>query len=411
MYRMEEHNSSMVYYDDTGDNGASSAAQIQHQQFVENGSSPYDQSYEYMNNSNLYIQPYGVHIVSYISNALGVLAVILNIVFLVCMKWIPNSSSCYNCFIKNLAVCDIFGSLLFLVTQNWPEGPFALIMSEKGHTSVWLSGSPYIFRSIPWMFFTAYMLTLNCLTVSQYLASCKPHVYMHVQKHRNVTAVLGAVWLLASLQIIVPCCVLASLSSLPIQQAFLHLIVISKIEMVVWMVVYTLSTMLSILLNILVYFELKRLKNQRTRRASSSHDTRTPSTPTARQGSRRDGANSRAKNEAFITVFYLSVASIVCRLPLPLVGMLLITIIENVYGYTVMSWSLVSVVFLLYLVFVVDPVIYLLRMPDIRLLLRTFIKRLFTHREGRGRSAADIKLTKRHLSIMETGETVQSSLL
>ena len=175
-------------------------------------------SITYFDHGNMtYIQPYGVHIVSYISNGLGVIAIILNIIFLVCMIWIPNNNSAYNRFVKNLAACDIFGSLLFLVTQNWPQGPFALIISEKGHTSVWVHGSPYIFRSIPWMFFTAYMLTLNCLSVSQYLASCKPHVYMqHVQKHKNVTYVLTMVWLLVSLQIIVPCCVLASLSSLPV---------------------------------------------------------------------------------------------------------------------------------------------------------------------------------------------------
>ena len=313
--------------------------------------------YDYYENMT-YIQPYGVHIVSYISNGLGVIAIILNIIFLVCMIWIPNNNSAYNRFVKNLAACDSFGSLFFLVTQNCPQGPFALIISEKGHTSVWVHGSPYIFRSIPWMFFTAYMLTLNCLSVSQYLASCKPHVYMqHVQKLENVTYVLTMVWLLASLQIIVPCCVLASLSSLPVQQAFTKLIIISKIEMVVWMVVYTLSTCLSISLNILVYFELNRLRHNQNSAM---------------------GANSRAKNEAFITIFYLSVASIFCRLPLPLVSMFLITIIENMYGYEIMSWSLVSVVFLLYLVFVVDPVIYLVRMPDIRLVIKTFIERLLT---------------------------------
>ena len=39
--------------------------------------------------------------------------------------------------------------------------------------------------------------------------------------------------------------------------------------------------------------------------------------------------NTQAKNEAFITILCLSIASIYCRLPLPLVGMLLITFIEK----------------------------------------------------------------------------------
>ena len=161
--------------------------------------------------------------------------------------------------------------------------------------------------------------------------------------------------------------------------------------MVVWMVVYTLSTCLSISLNVLVYFELNKLRHNQERR-----------------GSNPDGANSRAKNEAFITVFYLSIASIFCRLPLPLVGMLLITIIENVYGYTVRSWSLVSVVFLLYLVFVVDPVIYLVRMPDIRLLIGIFMKRLFTHKtKAARRTKRNATLSTKYISVPEKGGAVQ----
>ena len=153
------------------------------------------------------------------------------------------------------------------------------------------------------------------------------------------------------------------------------------------MVLYTLSTCLSIFLNILVYFELKRLRSK--------------------QG-QAEGANSRAKKEAFITVFCLSLASIVCRLPLPLVGMLLITIIENIYGYSVMCWSMVTVVFLLYLVFVVDPVIYLIRMPDIRAIITKFIN--CTLGMGKVRKSS-IRLTSRNMSMGDTAITVQSSLL
>ena len=88
-------------------------------------------------------------------------------------------------------------------------------------------GLPYVFRSVPWMFFTAYMLTLNCLTVSQYLASCRPHVYMHMNVKLRMRLSLIVVWLLASLQIVIPVMVLASLSGHP--QARSRLFLISKV--------------------------------------------------------------------------------------------------------------------------------------------------------------------------------------
>ena len=93
--------------------------------------------------------------------------------------------------------------------------------------------------------------------------------------------------------------------------------------------------------------------------------------------------NTKAKNEAFITILCLSVASICCRLPLPLVGMVLITFIERRFGFTVMSWTLVIVVFLLYLNFLVDPVIYMLRMPDIRRILKSTLYRMLNVKPGR----------------------------
>ena len=131
--------------------------------------------------------------------------------------------------------------------------------------------------------------------------------------------------------------------------------------MVLWMLVYASSTCFSILLSILVYFKLKGIG--------------TPSTNKHHHGGKHSdsldhptshGPNAQAKHEAFITISCLCVASICCRLPLPLVGMLLITIIERRFGQAVRSWTLASVVLLLYLVFVVDPVVYFLRMHEVR---------------------------------------------
>ena len=159
-------------------------------------------------------------------------------------------------------MCDIFGSFFFIVTQNWPQGPFAQITSQTEGHSIWTHGSPYVFRNIPWMFFTAYMFTLNCLSGSQYLACCRPHKYIQLRGSKCVKLVLPVIWLLASLQIAIPVIVLACLSTMPTNKAFKYLILISKIEMVSWMVIYIISTFISITFNTLIYKELKRIKQR-----------------------------------------------------------------------------------------------------------------------------------------------------
>ena len=150
--------------------------------------------------------------------------------------------------------------------------------------------------------------------------------------------------------------------------------------MVLWMFVYASSTCVSIFLSILIYYKLRSL-NQNTTSEANHHSLD--------QQQATHGPNSAAKHEAFITISCLCVASICCRLPFPLVGMLLITIIERSFGLVVMSWTLAVVVLLLYLVFVVDPVIYLLRMPEVRSTMCSGVHILQKHVHGCSYKQAD----------------------
>ena len=202
----------------------------------------------------------GPHVLSSLGTSLGCGAILLNIIFLCCMLHIRNKDSAYNRFIQNLTVCDILGSFTFIITQNWPQGPFAHILEEHQGNDWWLQTLPYVFRSLPWMFFTCYMLTLNCLSISQYLASCRPHVYVRIRMRKYIHYILLAVWIFSSLQVIIPTLVLVCLSVEPILVAFHKLIFISKVEMVGWMLVYMFSTCLSVVLNVIVYVKLRQLK-------------------------------------------------------------------------------------------------------------------------------------------------------
>ena len=310
-----------------------------------------------------YEQPYGITVISRMANCFGVGAVILNMIFLSCICCIKDSDLIYNRFIQNLAVCDILGSITFLVTQNWPEGPFGSIAENEYIRQIWVQGLPYVFRSIPWMLFTAYMLTLNCLSVSQYLATCRPHTFMRLRQAPHIVSlVLGVVYAISVQHIIVPLLVLTYLSYLPVHKAFHELMKISRIEMIIWMLVYITSTLFSITLNACMYCTLK---------GSVVDEYQTPGQPRP-----VEGANTQAKHAACVTMWWLCTASIACRLPLPLIGMLLITYIQSHFGTIASSWVLVVVVLLLYLVFFVDPVIYLVRMPEVRKLLYGRLRRL-----------------------------------
>ena len=335
----------------------------------------------------------GVYVVSHIGTSLGCVAILLNITFLYCMYHIRNKDSAYNCFIQNLTVCDILGSVSFLVMQNWPQGPFAHILPVRRDDAWWVQSLLYVFRSLPWMFFTAYMLTLNCLSISQYVAACKPHAYVSLSMKKHIRGVLLGVWLFASLQIVFPAVVLTCLSWQPIHEAVKKLLFISKIEMIGWMLVYFSSTCLSIVLSIIVYFKLRQLRRKQSVK-------QTPGT---------SGANTRTKNEAFITIFCLCVASIFCRLPLPLVGMLLITVIERQFGPVVMSWTLACVVLLLYLVFVVDPVIYVLRLPEARQVLKQRMQRAFTGPDSIRKKYQKLKMKRMSMANITLHDTTVNS--
>ena len=81
--------------------------------------------------------PSGVHVLGYMGMSLGCLAILLNLLFLCCVCCLKDRSSAYNRFIQNLSVCDILGSITFIITQNWPQGPFAYIIENQELSHVW----------------------------------------------------------------------------------------------------------------------------------------------------------------------------------------------------------------------------------------------------------------------------------
>lgn len=290
-----------------------------------------------------------VKILSTLGTTLGITSIILNVIFLVGLHFQKEKASAYNRFVKTLSVADIMASFTFLLIQRWPSGFFGNI--SKNDDFILIHVLPYVFRSWPWMFFTCYMMTLTCLTINQYVAVCKPWRYSELVTRRRVTVSLLAVWSLASLQIIVPITVILVLYSVRDKRAAMNaLYTISSIEIQIWMAIFALSNLLNIILNIVIYKKIRQLKmKRRFNHANKSAES----------------INIRTKQEAFLTVALLLVASLFCRLPFPLAGLISINLNSAILS--------ASLLFLLYLNFFVDPIIYLTRMKEVKRFYRRHV--------------------------------------
>ena len=282
------------------------------------------------------------HVLGTVGITLGVISIVLNIIFIIGLHFQQEKTSAYNRLMKNLAVADVMAAVSFLIIQMWPHGFFAHIGSHNAFILVQVL--PYVFRSWPWMFFTTYMLTLTCLTINQYVAVCRPWRYSELVTTPRITVLLVIVWSLSSLQILIPRAVILVLYFSHNQTAAMDaLYTISAIEIQVWMAIFIFSNVLNIVVNTRVYRKIHQLKLKRRR----SHTMKSA-----------ESTNIRTKQEAFITVALLLVASLFCRLPFPLTGLISI----NLNSPTLNA----SIVFLLYLNFFVDPIIYLTRMREVK---------------------------------------------
>ena len=277
-------------------------------------------------------------------NVLGITSVVLNIAFLFAVRFIKDRRTTYFRLIQNLAVADDLAAFTFLITQNWPHGPFAYIDPEEHF--VLAHGLSYVFRGLPWMFFTAYLLTLSSLTLNQYIAVCMPWRFNEITQ-RKVTVVITIIWALSSLQLLIPLFIVIHLHNISNpRDAMVTLFHVSKVELHFWMAFFGVVIFFNIALDLIVYVRFQELKLKR------QHGSMYP-------------VNIQQKQQAFITLSLLLVASIFCRLPFPVVGIVGLNM-DYSMGATAVELTQAVVVFLLYVNFLADPVICLVRTHEVR---------------------------------------------
>ena len=302
---------------------------------------------------------YASFIISTTGCFLGVFSIGLNILFLIAMHLLKDKFTAYHRYLQNLAVSDLLASCAFLILQNWPTDELNGLIRHLDN-AILLEGLPYVIRSLPWMFFTSYLLTLSCLTMNQYVAVCRPWKYAKWVTPKNICISLVFVWSLSSLQLLVPFTILFVLyfvgdPSLTGQTLYS----VSTIEMQVWMGVFILSTISNISANLFIYRKIRHLKLKRGLNNSSTN---------------MDSVNIRMKQATFITVTLLLLASVFCRLPFPFVSIVELSGANGMGTETAQLLGAI-VVLLLYLNFFVDPIIYLFRLREVRKSYKQFFMR------------------------------------
>ena len=320
-------------------------------------------------------------VISIFSDVLGVTSITLNIAFLVVMRFLKDHSTAYHQLMQSLSVADTLASLLFLLTTHFPSGPFAYMTKEQEF--ILQDGLPYVFRSMPWMFFTGYLFTLTCLTVHQYVAVCKPWKYSTLITGKMMRVSLILVWACSSLQVVIPILILLVLATLSDKVAAKRgLYYVSHTEMLIWMVVFAIITLFNIILDFIVYQRIKKLKQKRPSQYTSSQET----------------VNIKMKQDAFITVTLLLLASILCRLPFPLFSIVDLGLQDVGNTYTTETIGSITVL-LLFVNFFADPIIYIFRLKEVRKAVRSTCNR--TVSEGVD-TAGDMALLSRGLSRVST---------
>ena len=284
----------------------------------------------------------------------GLLSILFNIVFVLALRFVEDKSSAHYHYIHSLAMADIFAALTFLITSHWPHLSFKLIDPRKyfvlGHSF------SYVFRSIPWLFFTAYMLTLCCLTLNQYIAVCKPWRYSQLLTPKTIKITLAIVWCISSLQLFIPIAMVSVLQALEKDKKVVvgTLFKLSYWELHAWMSIYVISLLINIVLETLAYLKLKDLKMRRHRSNTNMGQL-----------------SLQIMHQSFVTLSLLLCASIFCRLPFPIMSIVGLNI-EVSCGMSAVELIDSCIVFLLYSNFLIDPVILVSRTTDVKTMFRMF---------------------------------------
>lgn len=282
-----------------------------------------------------------------LESCLAFLAVMLNVVALtamLCGRTRRHSLSLYNILFVNLSVANVLSCCLFLLSNN------ALVLLQRldlfrfDICLFFIHMLAAIFLSSAFSIIT--ILTMFAFSIIQYLAICRPLQQLHVLRRKNIYIFVGFSWVLAFIFGLVPYLVALLIGGRgPCEDWFVRILLrISAIETNICTVIVGLFYLFVVTVSARIYAEIRsgRLLMIQIR---AEHDLR---------GERR----------AYFTILFLLSTLTLFLVPYMIVHLLSLNFSDSRFLHNPLVIYYMNM--LPYLKYMTDPIIYGLRMRELK---------------------------------------------
>lgn len=283
----------------------------------------------------------------FLEASLAFLAVLLNVVALtamLCGSTRRHHLSLYNILFVNLSVANVLSCCLFLLSNN------ALVLLQRldlYHINIclfFIHLLAAIFLSSGFSIIT--ILTMFAFSIIQYLAICRPLLQLHVLRRKSLYVFVACSWVLAFTFGLVPYLVaLLVARQRPCEEWFIKLILrISTVETNTCICIVGLFYLLIVAASARIYAKIRSGRRLMTQ-IRAEHDVR---------GERR----------AFFTILFLLSTLTLFLVPYTIVHLLSLNFTDNRLLHNPLIIYYMNM--LPYLKYMTDPVIYGLRMRELK---------------------------------------------
>ena len=290
---------------------------------------------------NLMKRVYGVRFMPY--TVLCILGICFNILSLIALCNIRGSRTVHHTLLMNLACCDIIGSPMLWMYYNSPMifPRFALTGLNHCLFIVMVLVAPFILS------LSASVLALLSLALNQYIAICDPLFATTTVTKRKACIVIMIIWILASTAALMPGILMLVRTRYTHCAMYVGVLGVRSLEICA----YGLATLILIIIVLyaLIYREVVRYRRR---------------TPQLTRTRGRDETENSYK--AFITTLLLAGTLVIFWLPFMAYTFLSAHIDVTTVPEIVFYIKMYAIDFLPMLNFLTDPLIYGIRMREIR---------------------------------------------
>lgn len=287
---------------------------------------------------------------------LAAVGIIVNIVSLLAMRCKRTRPTVHDILLTNLAVCDMTGSVFI-----WSYNNFYIVFPEISPRPGGLSFCVFVSGIIVGPFLLALcnsILALLMLALNQYIAICKPLVYQIRASRGSAKIAVYIAWGISFTIAIIPTVVILLVSHWVDCTAIVHTMSVRTIEVCC----YALAVL--VIVNVAMYINIYRIVA----------NYRKYSQPIVRQSR---NTNTENNHKAFITTVIMTGVLIILWVPFMVFHFLSAHVNVDSLSDTAVLAKFYVVDFLPLLVFITNPIIYGVRMREVRVGYQRVFSRIF----------------------------------